>query len=213
MEPRIYTYKITFEGAPYWYWGAHKEKVFGELYLGSPKYHKGVWEIYEAKIEILDVFPYTDQGWESATLAEREYIKPDLNNPLCLNEHCGGSFSLESRRKGGRKGGSSNARNKTGFCGRSLDQMREQGIKLGEIYGKLNGEANVKQKRGFCGRTLEKMREDGLKQPRDVRVRNGKGVCNQKWKCLVTGHVSNPPGLTNYQKARGIDTSLRVRVG
>jgi hypothetical protein len=27
MQPRIYTYKITFEGSPYWYWGVHKEKL------------------------------------------------------------------------------------------------------------------------------------------------------------------------------------------
>jgi len=36
-EPRIYTYKITFEEIPDWYWGVHKERYFGEPYLGSPK--------------------------------------------------------------------------------------------------------------------------------------------------------------------------------
>ena len=34
----------------------------------------------------------------------------------------------------------------------------------------------------------------------------------QKWQCLITGHISAPGGLARYQKARGIDTSLRKRV-
>jgi hypothetical protein len=34
----------------------------------------------------------------------------------------------------------------------------------------------------------------------------------QKWKCLESGYVSNAPGLSHYQKARGIDTSKRVRI-
>jgi hypothetical protein len=36
---------------------------------------------------------------------------------------------------------------------------------------------------------------------------------NQKWQCTVTGKVSTSGPLTLWQKARGIDTSLRVRVG
>jgi hypothetical protein len=31
----------------------------------------------------------------------------------------------------------------------------------------------------------------------------------QRWKCKVTGHVSNAGALSRYQKSRGIDTSLR----
>ena len=46
---------------------------------------------------------------------------------------------------------------------------------------------------------------------------NGKSLVamktnNQKWKCLVTGYVANPGSLSHYQKARGIDTSLRERI-
>ena len=35
---------------------------------------------------------------------------------------------------------------------------------------------------------------------------------SQRWKCTVTGHISTPGGLSRYQKSRGIDTSLRIRV-
>jgi hypothetical protein len=42
----------------------------------------------------------------------------------------------------------------------------------------------------------------------------GSSVTNsQKWRCLVTGHVTTSGALANYQKKRNIDTSLRERVG
>ena len=34
----------------------------------------------------------------------------------------------------------------------------------------------------------------------------------QKWKCLETGFITNPGNLTQYQKARGIDTSKRIKI-
>lgn len=103
MQPRIYTYKITFEEVPYWYWGSHKEKRFGELYLGSPITHKWLWDFYTPRIQILEFFPYTTEGWKEARLVEDRLIRPDLNNTLCLNEHYGGIMSLEVCSAGGRK--------------------------------------------------------------------------------------------------------------
>ena len=44
-----------------------------------------------------------------------------------------------------------------------------------------------------------------------IQSANGKATSAQQWQCLVTDHVSTPGGLSNYQRARGIDTSLRVR--
>ena len=40
----------------------------------------------------------------------------------------------------------------------------------------------------------------------------GRKTSTQKWKCLVTGKISNSGGLSTYQKAKGIDTSKRVRI-
>ena len=55
------------------------------------------------------------------------------------------------------------------------------------------------------------------KQQRIENARNGgkvsgKNVGNQKWMCIETGFVSNPGGLTRYQKSKNIDTSKRIRV-
>jgi hypothetical protein len=35
---------------------------------------------------------------------ENQFIKPDLNNPLCLNEHYGSVVSLEAMSRGGKRG-------------------------------------------------------------------------------------------------------------
>lgn len=45
----------------------------------------------------------------------------------------------------------------------------------------------------------------------DLRA-NGRKTTSQRWRCLVTGHVSTPGGLSRWQKARGLDTSLRERL-
>jgi hypothetical protein len=99
-SPRIYLYKITFEEIPDWYWGIHKETTYGEPYLGSAITHSWKWNFYSPKLTILHTFSYSDQGWAEAREVERRVIKPDLNNPLCLNENCGLAFSLESCRAG-----------------------------------------------------------------------------------------------------------------
>jgi hypothetical protein len=49
MQSRIYTYKITFEEVPYYYWGSHKEKRYNEYYMGSPVTHKWCWDFYTPK--------------------------------------------------------------------------------------------------------------------------------------------------------------------
>jgi len=103
MQPRIYTYKVTFEETPDWYWGAHKEEKYGEPYLGSPKTHAWKWGFYTPHLQICEIFPYTDEGWTQAREVEDSCIKPDLNNPLCLNEHYGGLMSLEACRRRAKK--------------------------------------------------------------------------------------------------------------
>ena len=102
-SPRIYTYKVTFEEIPDWYWGVHKEAKYNDGYMGSPVTHAWKWEFYTPHLQICEIFPYTDEGWEDAKNVEHRIILPDLNNPLCLNEHCGTSPSLEIMRKTGKR--------------------------------------------------------------------------------------------------------------
>ena len=63
-------------------------------------------------------------------------------------------------------------------------------------------------------RRLSDIRKNRISTPKDSiggKI-GGRVTSSQRWKCLVTGHISNAGSLTLYQRARGIDTSQRVRV-
>ena len=62
-----------------------------------------MWDCYTPKIQILELFPYTEKGWKEANSVERRLILPDLNNPFCLNENCGGVYSWEISKRSGSK--------------------------------------------------------------------------------------------------------------
>jgi len=184
-SPRIYTYKITFKGTPYYYYGVHKEKRFNEDYLGSPTTNKWYWDLYEVEKQILEVFPNTDEGWIDALNVEKRLIKPVFNNdPYCMNESCGGYVSLEVRRRNGKD----NYAKGIGIHGLSKDQKREISKKT---YSEGKGLASISK---------------------DQRREINEKVNKQQWKCLITGKISNPSGLSRYQRKRGIDTSKRVRI-
>jgi hypothetical protein len=119
MQPRIYTYKITFEEVPYWYWGVHKEKKFGELYLGSPVTHRWMWEVYTPYIQILEFFPHSEEGWREARSIEDRLIMPDLNHPFCLNEARSVDLSIYACSRGGKS--THKEKNKEGKSVRALD--------------------------------------------------------------------------------------------
>lgn len=190
MSPRIYLYKITFEEVPHFYWGIHKEKKVGELYLGSPVTHLRMWEFYTPQIEILQFFDY----WDDAQKIEERVIRKFLDNPLCLNEHCGGKVSLAQRRKGGLASVARNRKHKIG------------------LHGMTKEELSLAAKKARANTTSDQYRENGLKQPHEGKVKGGKVTTSQRWRCLETGYVTTSPALSNYQKKRNIDTSLRERV-
>jgi hypothetical protein len=110
------------------------------------------------------------------------------------------SLSPEEISENCKKGGNKNKENKTGVCGRSLEKMSEDGKKAGKIGGKVSYEKGV----GVHGVSKEKRIENGKK--------GGKASSSQKWQCTQTGYVSTAGALTPYQKARGIDTSKRIKV-
>ena len=265
MQPRIYTYKITFEEVPYYYYGVKKEDYYNQEYWGSPYTHKWCWDLYTPKKQILELFDYSDEGWIRAQEVEKRLIKPVYqDDKWCLNESCGGQISLDIRRKTGKKVGDIQGpiryKTKTGIFAMSEDEWRNNRSKGGKKSSQNNkenktgifamseeerknasrkgGKVNAINKTGVCGRSKEKMTEDGKKggkisgrksyenktgifsltkeERRQASHKGGKrgGVmtANQKWKCLETGFITNAGNLTKYQKARGIDTSKRVKL-
>jgi len=61
----------------------------------------------------------------------------------------------------------------------------------------------------------ERMRKEGfsgLGASFEAAQAAGRKAAAQKWRCLVTGHITSAGSLARFQRARGIDTSLRERV-
>lgn len=236
QSPRIYTYKITFEEVPYYYYGMHEEKVYDEEYWGSPKTHKWCWEIYTPKKQILETFISREDAGE----IERRLIKPVYNtDKWCLNANCAGVFSLDTCSKAGKKGSkiakemnvgifsmtkeeqilagkkSYESRIKNGTDGLSkltTEERQKNGSKMGKITYEL--------KLGIHSQTKEEQSEAGKKGyanglaflTKEQRKEMVAKINSQKWMCLETGHITTSGPLTTYQRARGIDTSKRKHI-
>ena len=226
MQPRIYTYKITFEEVPYYYYGSKKEKVFGEEYWGSPVTNKWCWELYTPKKQVLEIFDYSDEGYQECIKVESRLIKYFLNDFYCLNENCGTSVSLKIRKDNGKRQGKKNFENKIGIW--SFDN--ETKIKVCSNGGKVAGSLLYKTKKGLFGMSDEdkkKSQISGGKKQGNINKKLKKGICGlakeqrsentkmqnmSRWKCLITGHISTYNALSRFQNNRGIDKSLRVEV-
>jgi hypothetical protein len=188
MQPRIYTYKITFEEVSYYYYGVHKEKYFNDDYWGSPKTNKWCWDFYTPKKQILQIFDFTDKGWLEAQEVETRLIKPFYNNDKnCLNENVGNKLSLKSRKIGAKKAGKNAVDFKKGIFKFTKEERKNASSKGGQ----KNKESGHIQKIG------------------KIQM---KKLNTQKWKCLVTNYISTYGPLTKYQKARNIDITLRVKI-
>jgi hypothetical protein len=198
---RIYTYRISFEEVPYYYYGVHKEKNFNEEYYGSPVTNRWCWETYTPKKQILEYFV----DWEEAQRVEARIIKEFYNkDKWCLNENCAGYISLQKRSEAGKVGGK-----------RGSAKCKEMGIGIFGMSSEKRTETakkSVKQakknKTGIFALTKEQLVENGKKGG----IISSKKLNSQKWMCLETGMVSTIGPLTRYQKVRGIDTSKKVKI-
>jgi general stress protein YciG len=230
-QPRIYTYKITFEEVPHYYYGFHKEKKFGEEYWGSPVTHKWMWDFYTPKKQVLELFDFNDEGYKEAIEVEKRLIRPVFNtDPLCLNENCGAVPSLSARGRGGL----TNKRNGTGIfklteeerrenCRKGTRTQKEKSIGIfnltpeersqaGKKGGKKSAQTNMKNGTAIFALTKEELSENGKKGGKIGGKIGSKNTNSQKWQCTETGYVTNAGALTWYQRKRGIDTKNRIRI-
>lgn len=216
MKPRIYVYKITFEEVPHWYWGIHKEKKRGELYLGTPVSHKWMWNFYTPHVQILQFF----ETWEEGKQIEDRLIRPDLNNPLCLNEAVGFHLSLESCSRGGVSATKIAKERKIGFYGpkteKQLESSRHEGSKLSQFSvenGTRVGRDNVSLGRGIWGMSEQDKIANCSKGGRV----GGASTGSQKWEDPDHPELGQKPAcvIVQMQKRRGYPCGPenRVRVG
>jgi hypothetical protein len=134
--------------------------------------------------------------------------------------------SKEKMSEDGRRGGSVSGKKtyelKLGIHGLTPEQKTENGKKGAEKVKELGVgiyALNVEQRKenGKVGGTesalTNRKNNTGLfGLSKEQRAKTAKKVNSQRWKCTETGYVSNAGALTNYQRARGIDTSKRIRI-
>jgi hypothetical protein len=190
-SPRIYTYKITFEEVPYYYYGVHKERTCWEEYWGSPVTNKWCWELYTPKKQILEIFDSSDEGWIKAQEIEGRLIKPVFNtDKWCLNANCLGVFSLEQKRKAGKIGG--------------------------EIGGKIVGKKAYELATGIFAMTNEekiKMRMKGI----ETQIKNNIGIFGmdkeQKRKIVKKSHETQKNNNSGFFGMSKEEKSLAGKKG
>ena len=193
------------------------------LYVCSPSFHRLVWHEGEFFIE---------QASEGGRTSGSNNVKQKLG--IHSEEWLGSDERLEANAKGGREsgranarlgkgicapgmatkggkiGGASNATNKTGFC--SPEWLNsEECSKQRRANGLVSGTKNASDKKGFCSPEWLNS-EECLEQRKRNGVKTASLLNSEKWRCVVTGKVSTAGPLTRYQKKRGIDPSLRVKV-
>jgi len=226
-DPRIYTYKVTFEEIPHWYWGVHKEKKFGETYMGSPVTHKWMWDFYTPKIRILEFFPYTNEGWKEASLTQDRIILPDLNNSFCLNEHVGGNFSLGMLSLAGKKGSAVTNAEKDEF-GRSVNAIRtfvafwktatpeqkRERSRRGGAAAAVSMTPEQKTERGRKGglALAESITPEQRAERNERSKRNGVIVASQVWESTEDGFRGNAGNVAKHNRANGWDPNAKRRI-
>lgn len=171
QSPRIYTYKITFEEVPYYYYGMHEEKVYDEEYWGSPYTHKWCWELYTPKKQILETFSSREDAGE----VERRLIKSVYNtDKWCLNANCAGVFSLDTCSKAGKIGGKKTSTIQkqigSGFYSLSNEEIKK--------YASLGGKKSVELGLGVHSLTKEEKSQIG-KKTQEIHKKNGTGFFGQ----------------------------------
>ena len=162
--PRVYTYKITFEEVPYYYYGWHKERKYEEEYLGSPVTHKWCWEFYTPKKQILEIFEYSDEGCLKAQEVEKSIIKEFMNSDSrCLNANYGGLISMEAMIKGGRIGGKLSGI-KAYELGLGIHGLsKEERVQNSKIAGKIAGKKTHELCLGIHGLSKEERVQNSKK--------------------------------------------------
>jgi hypothetical protein len=123
-----------------------------------------MWEFYTPKIQILEFFPNTEEGWKEANLVEKRLIKHDFNNPLCLNEAYGAFISLAFRSEGGKKG-ATKTNEKKDKNGKSL-----AGVKGSEKTNAQIWESTIDGFRGNAGNVSRHNRANGWDPNARIRV-------------------------------------------
>lgn len=239
MTLKHYTYKVTFPGMGWYYWGVHTDN--GKPYYGSPCTHKWRWDFYEFEIQILEWFECRKEAEE----VETRLIKYTWYDPNCLNEHYSGNFTQEGRLRGietqrqnnlglfnpdnradpslgGKSGGKVGGKKTRDLCiGIHAPGVAQKG---GLIGGRVSAELGHLQSNareyGILGGAAVKVKGLGIHDPKyraseeyaQMRREAGRVSGSIRYRCLVTGYEGIRLQVIRHQKKLGIDPTPENRV-
>jgi hypothetical protein len=186
------------------YFGSSKDKTF------RPKY----------KIILKDDYATREEAYVDEIILQQYYKV--VENPHFANKAYQTSTKFYVPHDQAIENGKISGRN-TYELGIGIHSLpKEELSKYGTLGGSKSGKITYEMKLGIHGRTKEEMQDHGRNLHKlgvgihaltpEQRSETAKKVASQKWMCLETGHITSAGPLTRYQRARGIDTSKRVRI-
>ena len=224
---QYYTYAYLREDrTPYYIGKGKKDRIDNPLHnsIHLPPKNRRIFlkqnlteeESFKHEIYMIDVFGRKDlgtgilrnmtnggQGVSGRIVSEEQREKMrEYHKRVNHKEITPKFFDKENQSKAGKKGGTTTRKNSKGIFSPDYDRTLSA-----REAGKKGGATQRDEKLGIFAMTDEQKREAGRKGSAVVR--------SQKWKCKITGYISNPCGLSNYQKGRGInykDKTLRERI-
>jgi hypothetical protein len=147
---------------------------------------------------------------------KEEMIENGRRNGNKVYEEGKGIFAMtpeersEISKKSGKIGGAKIRDEKLGIFAMTPEERSEHGKKC---YREGKGIASMsKEERSAIGKKSKEEGKGIFAMTTEQRRENGRKTASQRWKCIETGFISNASALSKYQKARGIDTSKRIRI-
>lgn len=190
MENTYYTYAyLRKDGTPYYIGKGNGTRAYRRDRVGvKPPKNRN-------KILILKQNLTEEKAFKHEIYMISVFGRRDLNTGILVNKTDGGE-------------GSSNINEKT----RRLhsDRMKKLNKNKNEV-----GQSVLAKNAGIKAAKLNKENSVGFwnsSLQSNLGKRGARKTNQQKWKCLETGFIANPGNLTQYQRARGIDTSKRIKV-
>ena len=154
------------------------------------------------KIIIKDDYATREEAYADEIILQQYYKVAE--NPHFANRAYQTSTKFYVSKEQAKKGNQTRKELGLGLYALTEEQVKQRCKKSLETRKKLG--------LGIFGFTPEQRHENAKNAGKYGGNLGGKVAGNQKWMCEETGFISNAGGLSKYQKAKGIDTSKRVRI-
>lgn len=149
-----------------------------------------------------------DEAWKHETYMIFVFGRKDIGTGILRNLSDGGS--------GGSSGcvRSKETRRKMALAKKGDNNPMKRPSVKAKVSKALTGKKNPEHSKRMTGRKATEETRKKMSETHKGRAISESQLkkLRQKFKCLVTGHISTAAGLTQWQNKRGIDLSLRTKI-